>query len=103
MEVKENLVKETRAELLKLFQMPCYTRNAKVVLGEPSPEFKKMQADQILAQKEKARELKFKGKLAEFERKQKIKEAKKKAEEERKKREEERKAKALEAAKKKAE
>merc|ERR1711879_79112 len=52
MEVRQNLIPEERAALLKRFPKAHYKRTAKVVMGEPKADFKKVVKDRILKQKQ---------------------------------------------------
>merc|ERR1712232_1400691 len=52
MEVRQNLIPEERAALLRRFPKSLYKRTAKVVMGEPKADFKKVVKDRILKQKQ---------------------------------------------------
>lgn len=110
MEVKENLTKADRLANLKRFNNPAYKKVAKIVMGEPNDEYKKVVHARILKEKKVKAETEWKAKKAEKERKKalaakqkQLADMRKKAEEQRKKAEAEKKAKAAEAAKKKKE
>merc|ERR1712217_172785 len=114
MEVKGNLIKESREGMLKKFSGEFFKRVAHVQLGEPGLEFKKKSQEATLKLKQELSDREFKNKkehekrLKEIEKKRKAAEkAKKKAEKERAKRVEDLRkvaeAKKKEAEKKKAE
>merc|ERR1711904_371131 len=114
MEVKENLTKADRLANLKRFNNPAYKKVAKIVMGEPNDEYKKVVHARILKEKKEKAETEWKAKKAEKERKKalaakqkqladmrkKAEEQRKKAEAEKKKEEEEKKKKEAEAKKK---
>lgn len=109
MEVRGNLIKETRADALSTYFDSCYKKVAKVVVGEASKDFVKMSQELLLAEKQEQSDKEFKMKKEEAARKKaaekkmkEIEKAKKKAEKERQKKLEEMK-KAAEKAKKEAE
>eukprot|EP00441_Pelagodinium_beii_P026329 CAMPEP_0197663666 /NCGR_PEP_ID=MMETSP1338-20131121/58167_1 /TAXON_ID=43686 ORGANISM="Pelagodinium beii, Strain RCC1491" /NCGR_SAMPLE_ID=MMETSP1338 /ASSEMBLY_ACC=CAM_ASM_000754 /LENGTH=882 /DNA_ID=CAMNT_0043242147 /DNA_START=79 /DNA_END=2727 /DNA_ORIENTATION=+ len=52
MEVKANLIKEERTQLLKRFQNSCFKTVAEVVMGEPTPDFKAKTHTALLADKQ---------------------------------------------------
>jgi len=106
-EVKGNLISSERAETLKRFSPTHYKRVAHVVMGEPSSEYKAMQHEKMLKDKQDKLDVEFKAKKAEKERKKQMElrqkqlmDMRKKAEESRKKAAEEAKKKAEEAKKK---
>jgi len=68
MEVKENLVAEDRAAILKRFPRTLYKRVAKVVMGEPKAEFKSLVKEKILKQKQVKAEQRYMAQKAEKER-----------------------------------
>jgi len=51
MEVKGNLLKDERKELLSKFDTPAFTKTAVVLVGEPSSEFKKKTLEMTLKKK----------------------------------------------------
>eukprot|EP00932_Pfiesteria_piscicida_P020868 SRR837773.7669.p1 GENE.SRR837773.7669~~SRR837773.7669.p1 ORF type:complete len:516 (+),score=109.15 SRR837773.7669:139-1548(+) len=92
MEVKGNLIESERAEVLQRFSSPHFKKVAHVVMGEPDAEFKKMQLDKLLKEKQEKADVSWKSKKAEDKRKQEMEkrqkqlaEMKKKADEARKK------------------
>jgi len=89
MEVKSNLIKDERAEVLRRFNLPSFKKTAMVVMGQPANDFKKRVQDRILNQKQIKIDAEWKAKKAEKERHrqiaQKQKELRKKAEEQKKK------------------
>eukprot|EP00930_Biecheleria_cincta_P046831 TRINITY_DN32354_c0_g1_i1.p1 TRINITY_DN32354_c0_g1~~TRINITY_DN32354_c0_g1_i1.p1 ORF type:complete len:909 (-),score=281.61 TRINITY_DN32354_c0_g1_i1:100-2745(-) len=96
MEVKSNLIKEERTQLLKRFNDACYKTVAEVVMGTPKDDFKvriekmKLEQKQQKAEEEWKKRKLEKEKEKELRKKQKALEtAKKKAEEEAKKKQEE--------------
>jgi len=52
MEVKSNLIKEERQELMKRFFAPCYKKVAMVVMGEPTDDFKAQEQENMLKEKQ---------------------------------------------------
>mmetsp|Transcript_18632 Transcript_18632/g.32637 ORF Transcript_18632/g.32637 Transcript_18632/m.32637 type:complete len:607 (+) Transcript_18632:73-1893(+) len=52
MEVKSNLIKEERTQLLKRFQNSCYKTVAEIVMGEPTADFKAKTYAALLADKQ---------------------------------------------------
>jgi len=102
MEVKSNLVGADRQETLKRFSLPHFKKVAAVIMGTPPAEFKKVQQERILKDKQVKAETAWK--MAKMEKKRaKDKVKQQKAFEERKKKmEEEAKKKAAEAEAKKA-
>merc|ERR1712146_95184 len=96
MEVKENLTKADRLANLKRFSHPLYKKVARVVMGEPNDDYKKVVQSQILKEKKDKAEAEWKAKKAEKERKKQLADMRKKAEEKRKAAEAEKKAKAAE-------
>merc|ERR1712085_87769 len=92
MEVKSNLIAEERKEVVRRFSAKMFKTTAHVVMGEPNEEFKKMQLDKLLKEKQEKETAAWKAKKAEKEKKKQLElrqkqlaEVKKKAEEERKK------------------
>jgi len=69
MEVKGNLLKDERKELLSKFDTPAFTKTAVVLVGEPSSEFKKKTLEMTLKKKQAASDAVFRSKLAEEKRK----------------------------------
>lgn len=65
MEVKANLMKSERKELLEQFTAPGYKTVALVLVGEPPLDFKKRTQELMLAQKRAASDAEFKRKLDE--------------------------------------
>merc|ERR1712187_184867 len=51
MEVKQNLCEADRVENLKRFSAPCFKKVARVVMGEPNDEFKKITRSKLLEAK----------------------------------------------------
>merc|ERR1712187_8348 len=92
----ENLIAADRKTTLRRFKQPHFKRIAKVVMGEPSSDYKKIVHAELLAEKQRSADAEWKRKKVEQERKRAI--AKKKAEEE-----EKRKARIEEAKKRKEE
>merc|ERR1712113_721887 len=97
MEVKSNLIESERKEVLKRFSAPHFKKVAHVVMGEPSAEFKSMELEKMLVEKQEKADKDWKVKKAEKERKKQIAERQKQLAEAKKKFEEERKKKAEEA------
>ncbi|CAE7700927.1 HNRNPUL1 [Symbiodinium sp. CCMP2592] len=96
MEVRGNLIKETRADALSTYFDSCYKKVAKVVVGDASKDFVKMSQELMLAEKQEQSDKEFKMKKEEAARKKaaekkmkEIEKAKKKAEKERQKKLEE--------------
>jgi len=77
MEVKSNFVAAEREEVLKKFNYPCYKRTAKVIMGEPSKEYKAMVQSKILKDKQAKSDIAWKATKVEKARKKAL-EAKKK-------------------------
>merc|ERR1712113_452677 len=102
MEVKANLVAAERKEVLKRFSAPHFKRVAHVVMGEPTDNYKKMQIDRLLQEKQEKADMEWRAKKAEEERKRQVEVRQKQLQEMRKKADEQRK-KAADEAKKKAE
>merc|ERR1740121_3056226 len=107
MEVKANLIEAERKEVLKRFNAPYFRKRAHVVMGEPSDEFKKVNLDKLLQEKQEKADVTWKAKKAEDQRKKQIEERqqqlaemRRKADEARKKAAEDAKTKADEAKKK---
>merc|ERR1712007_193342 len=94
MEVKENLVAADRKANLRRFNQPHFKRVAKVVMGEPSADYKKQVHAELLEEKQRKSDMEWKHKKVAQERRREI--AKRKAEEE-----EQRRVKAEEAKKRK--
>ncbi|CAE7381523.1 ASPH [Symbiodinium pilosum] len=99
MEVKSNLVKEERQELLQRFSSPHFKKTALVVMGEPSEEFKQRTWNRLLAEKQAKVDAEWKVKKAAAQRQRELQELRKKAEEQRKKKLDEAKKKEEEAKK----
>jgi len=105
-EVRANLIKDDRKEMLSRFESATFKKIAHVVVGEPNLDFKKRTNQQFLKQKQEASNAEFAAKKAEEKRKKLLEKrqkelekarkqaekAKKKAEAEKKKAEEEKKA-----------
>merc|ERR1712039_691556 len=102
MEVKANLIKEARAELLDRFSAPHFKTVATVVMGNPSDEYKEKKLSKVLEEKQAKANTEWKAKKAEEERKKQVALRQKQLADMRKKAEEQRK-KVLEEAKKKRE
>merc|ERR1711979_27265 len=103
MEVKSNLIEAERKQVLQRFSAPHFRKVAHVVMGEPSAEYKKMELEKMLKEKQDKSDAAWHAKKAEKERKKQIAERQKQLAEAKKKFEEERKKKAEEEKKKKAE
>eukprot|EP00933_Yihiella_yeosuensis_P020190 TRINITY_DN1624_c1_g1_i1.p1 TRINITY_DN1624_c1_g1~~TRINITY_DN1624_c1_g1_i1.p1 ORF type:complete len:922 (+),score=332.71 TRINITY_DN1624_c1_g1_i1:84-2768(+) len=101
MEVKGNLIKENRAEVLGKFFDSSYKKIAQVMVGDPSAEFKKYTQELLLAEKQKKSDQVFRVKQAEEANKRAMEKRQKELEKTRKKREKE--LKKIQAAKAKAE
>jgi len=84
MELKDNLIKESRAMSLSKFG-DGFKKVAHVVVGEPSPAFKKKTQEQTLKAKQAASDVAFRAKKAEEKRKKMIEKKQKEAEKARKK------------------
>merc|ERR1712217_276219 len=69
MEVKANLVAAERKEVLKRFSAPHFKKVGHVVMGEPNEEFKQMQLDKLLKEKQEKADIAWRAKKAEKERK----------------------------------
>jgi hypothetical protein len=102
MEVKSNLVATERQETLKKFNFPCYKKVARVVMGEPSKEYKANVQNKLLKVKQTKADNTHKAKVAEAARKKAAAAKQKELAKQRKEAEKKRKA-ALEEKKKKAE
>mmetsp|Transcript_90704 Transcript_90704/g.290750 ORF Transcript_90704/g.290750 Transcript_90704/m.290750 type:complete len:856 (-) Transcript_90704:113-2680(-) len=102
MEVRGNLMKDTRKELLSKFEMPGFKKTALVVVGEPTADFKKKTAEYTLKAKQEASDRAFKVKKMEEKRQKMVAKQAKEAEKKKNKLEKER-AKKLAEAKKKME
>merc|ERR1719330_2036125 len=92
MEVKANLIEEERKEVLKRFRGSNFKTTAHVVMGEPNDEFKRLQLETALKDKQEKVDAAWKAAKAEKERKKQadqrqkqLADMKKKAEEARKK------------------
>merc|ERR1712232_509554 len=101
MEVKSNLVATERQETLKKFNYPCYKKVAKVVMGEPTAEFKSIVQSTLLKDKQHKANQAWHVKKAESGRKKELARMRKAAEKSRK--EAQKKKEAEAAAKKKKE
>ncbi|CAE6966715.1 Hnrnpu [Symbiodinium sp. CCMP2592] len=99
MEVKSNLVKEERMEILQRYSSPHFKKTALVVMGEPSEEFKQKTWNRILAEKQSKVDAEWKAKKAASQRARELQELRKKAEEQRRKKLEEARKKEEEAKK----
>merc|ERR1712139_710376 len=60
LELKSNLVKDERSELLQFFTSPNYKKTAVVVVGDPSVDYKKKIQAKMLEEKKKEGEVKRK-------------------------------------------
>jgi len=103
MEVKSNLVEAERKQVLQRFSTSHFRKVAHVVMGEPSAEYKKLELEHLLKEKQEKSDVAWKAKQAEKARKKQIADRQKQMAEAKKKFEEERKKKAEEEKKKKAE
>merc|ERR1711979_28937 len=103
MEVKSNLVEAERKEILQRFSAPHFRKVAHVVMGEPSAEYKKLEQEKMLKEKQDKSDKAWHAKKAEKDRKKQIAERQKQLAEAKKKFEEDKKKKAEEEKKKKAE
>merc|ERR1712061_440357 len=92
-----------RKEVLQRFCAPHFRRVAHVVMGEPSADYKKLELEEMLKDKQDKSDAAWHAKKAEKERKKQIAERQKQLADAKKKFEEERKKKAEEEKKKKAE
>jgi len=101
MEVKANLVEADRKQILQRFSAPHFRKVAQVVMGEPSAEYKKVELEKMLKEKQEKSDALWHAKKAEKERKKRVAERAKQLAEAKKKFEEEKKKKAEEAAKEK--
>ncbi|CAJ1447189.1 unnamed protein product [Effrenium voratum] len=95
MEVKSNLLKEERVELLRRFNTPNFKKTALVVMGAPDEDFRQRSQSALLAEKQAKLDTEWKAKKAAAKRQRELQEMRRKAEEQRKKK--------LEEAKKKEE
>ncbi|CAJ1351624.1 unnamed protein product [Effrenium voratum] len=95
MEVKSNLLKEERVELLRRFNTPNFKKTALVVMGAPDEDFCQRSQSALLAEKQAKLDTEWKAKKAAAKRQRELQEMRRKAEEQRKKK--------LEEAKKKEE
>merc|ERR1712187_348375 len=69
MEVKNNLVEADRIATAKKFPSKHFKKVARVVMGEPSADFKEMVKDKLLKKKQEKLDAAFKVKKAEKEKK----------------------------------
>merc|ERR1712060_856693 len=69
MEVKSNLVKDERAEVIKAFTKPYFKKVATVVMGTPSEEYKELRLERLLKAKQDKADEEWKVKKAEARRK----------------------------------
>merc|ERR1712151_411381 len=65
MEVKSNLVEAERKEALAKFSAPHFKKVAHVVMGEPNDEFKTVQLDKLLREKQEKSDAAWQEKKAE--------------------------------------
>merc|ERR1711957_837622 len=72
MEVKGNLLKSEREELVKRFDRPHFKKVAKVLLGDPDAAFKKKTHELLLQDKQAASDRKFNAEKAEEKRKKQL-------------------------------
>mmetsp|Transcript_66878 Transcript_66878/g.145853 ORF Transcript_66878/g.145853 Transcript_66878/m.145853 type:complete len:495 (-) Transcript_66878:131-1615(-) len=107
MEVQSNLIKEHRKELLPRWSAPHFKKVAIVMVGDPTPAFKKRSQELILQAKQEASDAEHKAKMAAEKQKKmmekrakELEKVKKRAEKQKKKAEEERKKKVEEDKKK---
>eukprot|EP00928_Gymnodinium_smaydae_P087832 TRINITY_DN72025_c0_g1_i1.p1 TRINITY_DN72025_c0_g1~~TRINITY_DN72025_c0_g1_i1.p1 ORF type:complete len:777 (-),score=153.20 TRINITY_DN72025_c0_g1_i1:94-2424(-) len=77
MEVKQNLCPEERKQNLKMFPSFLFKKVAKVVMGQPSVEFRKVVKDKLLKEKVHKAEVAWKARKAERERKRMFEQRKK--------------------------
>jgi len=89
MEVKSNLVKEERLEVLRRFNMPQYKKIAHVTMGEPTEDFKEKTYSALLAEKKEQAEIAWKARKADLDKKKTLDAQKKQLEEAKKKIEDE--------------
>lgn len=89
MEIKSNLIKEERKEVLKRFCLPHFKKVAVVVMGEPDPQFKERVYKAALQEKQVAADAEFRAKKAEELRKKTAEREQRKREREQRKRERE--------------
>lgn len=101
MEVKSNLVAAERKETLKKFNYPCYKKVARVIMGEPTTEFKATVHTKLLKEKQRKADNAWNAKKAEAARKK--AQAKQQKEAAKRKKDVEKKRKALAEEKKKEE
>merc|ERR1712113_1181019 len=99
MEVKANLVAAERKEVLKRFSAPHFKRVAHVVMGEPTDNYKKMQIEKLLQEKQEKADMEWRAKKAEEERKRQVEVRQKQLQQMRKKADKQRKKAADEAKK----
>merc|ERR1712151_501819 len=102
MEVKNNLVESDRTATAKRFSSKHFKKVARVVMGEPSAEYKELVKDKLLKLKQEKLDAAFKVKKAEKEKKKIVAQKQKEAAERKKKADEARKA-LIEKKKKEAE
>merc|ERR1711972_910256 len=85
MEVRANLLKDERKKTLKRFSAPCFKKTARVVMGEPTQEFKDVQLARLLDEKQQRDDTIWKAQRLEKARKKQVEERQKQFEEEQKK------------------
>lgn len=90
MEVKKNLIASDRKEILRRFGAAHYKKVAKVVMGDPSEGFKKIQQEQLLKEKQEKLEAVWRQKKAETERKRHMEDRQKQMQQAKRRREEQR-------------
>jgi len=72
MEVKSNLIAAERQAVLKKFNYPCYKKVARVIMGEPTKEFKAKVHNKLLKDKQAKSDHEFKRKQADALRKKQV-------------------------------
>merc|ERR1712113_863214 len=72
MEVKQNLIPEDRAAILRRFPKSLYKKTAKVVMGEPASDWKTKVKNKILKQKQAFADKQYEAKVKESEMKKQI-------------------------------
>lgn len=72
MEVRGNLLENERKEVLRRYSHPMFKKVAHVVMGEPGQEFKEMQLEKLLNEKQEKANVGWKAKKAEESRKRAI-------------------------------
>merc|ERR1719446_488552 len=60
MEVKGNLVKESRLDALSKFKLPIFKTSAEVIIGDPTAELKSIAQKKTLEAKQEASDIDFK-------------------------------------------